>query len=360
MRGATHYVLGASLALAVGAASAQQAGITRAAPTAQSQQQAAQQQAQDPQGGTRALAAPNVGAMPQPRPTPLPGQPLNLSGGGAPPVVAPTIGIRDEALNKIAPLTVEETLQIREELLRRRQAAQQPIEPVAKPVRRSIALDLSPTAAPEVIRMAMGQGTILAFYDAAGRPWPVTLGDGYSPKQLDVSMFGTNGLSMGLKSSLGGRTNVAVLLEGLDTPVVLSVLPAREDADVALEVQVPRYNPNLPAPVSAAQTMASLNAAELLDFLTGTPPKSARALNTTSAAVKAWQTSSNRMIVRTAALVAAPAWTRRQSSGTGVTVYELPLSPVVTVAVDGALSMVRVEGFAGTSAAATSNSKGPQ
>jgi intracellular multiplication protein IcmK len=300
-------------------------------------------------GSQRALPAPSVDGMP--RPTPLPGQPLPGSGGQgqAAAAVAPQISITEDALNRTAPLTPAEVLEFRQELLRRQQAVQQPIEPVAKPVRRAVSLDLSPTAAPEVLRLSQMQGAIIAFYDAAGRPWPITVGDGYAPRSLDVATFGTNSLSVGLKARLVGRTNLAVLLEGLDTPVVLSVLPAREETDVALEVQVPRYVPSLPAPVSAAQQMASLNAAELMNFLLGTPPKEARALTADSAVVKAWQTGPNRMIVRTSALLAAPAWTRRQSSGAGVTVYELALSPVVTVAVDGSLSLVRLGGFSATS-----------
>lgn len=320
------------------------------------------------QGGiTRAGAAPQASATPQvtarpapaldgmPRPTPLPGQPLPAN--GAPPVAPPMLSIKDEALNRIAPLTAEEVLELRQEMLRRQQAVQQPLEPIARPVRRAVPLDLAPTAAPEVVRLANGQGAVVSFFDAAGRPWPISVGDGYSPQALDVATFGPNGLSLGLKRRLAGRTNVAVLLEGLDTPVVLSVLPAREEADVALEVQVPRYVPSLPAPVNAAQQMASLNAAELMDFLLGTPPRTARPLASNSAAVKAWQTGPNRMIVRTSALLAAPAWSRRQSSGTGVTVYEVPLSPVLTVAVDGALSSVRLDGFTATTAASTKEAR---
>lgn len=313
------------------------------------------QQAQQPAGAQRALAAPSLDGMP--RPTPLPGQPLpaNANGSVPPPVVVPQIPITEDALNRIAPLTADEVLELRKEMQRRRQAVQQVIEPVAKPVRRAITLDMSATSAPEVVRVTQGQGAVIAFYDAAGRPWPVTVGDSYSTR-LDVALFGTNGLSVGLKSPLIGRTNLAILLQGLDTPVVLSVLPAGDETDVSLEVQVPKYVPSLPAPVSAAHQMASLNSAELLDYLLGTPPNAARALATSSAVVKAWQTSPDRMIVRTTALVAAPAWTRRQSSGTGVTVYEMPLSPVVTVAVDGALSLVRFEGFAGTSAGGSQGS----
>lgn len=329
-----------------------QGGITRVAPGTPQQPGAAPQAPGYPAAQAPAypaLPAPNLG-MPPPRPMPLPGQPLGSA--GVPSQLPPNlqVPIVDDALNRIAPLTVQEVLELRQELLRRRQAVQQALEPLAVPVRRAVTLDLSPTAPPEVVRVAPGQGTIIAFYDAAGRPWPFKVSDGYAPDFLDVSSFGTASLSIGLKRPLVGRTNIAVLLDGLDTPVVLSVLPASEQADVALEVQVPRYVPGLPAPVNAAQHMASLNAAELMDYLMGTPPKSARALTSTSAVVKAWQTSSNKMIVRTNALVAAPAWTRRQSSGTGVTVYEMSLSPVVTVAVDGALSLVRLDGFAATTA----------
>jgi hypothetical protein len=54
------------------------------------------------------------------------------------------------------------------------------------------------------------------------------------------------------------------------------------------------------------------------------------------------------MIVRTEALVASPAWQRRQSSTSGVNVYDLPLTPALVVAAQGQLMNVRLSGFAGT------------
>lgn len=54
----------------------------------------------------------------------------------------------------------------------------------------------------------------------------------------------------------------------------------------------------------------------------------------------AWQTSGTTMVVRTSALVLSPAWKRRQGSSDGVFVYEIPLTPVVSISEGGEVRQV--------------------
>ena len=85
-----------------------------------------------------------------------------------------------------------------------------------------------------------------------------------------------------------------------------------------------------------------------MNFLLNTPPEAARALVVDSPLATAWQVSSDRMILRTNGTVASPPWRRRQSSALGVSVYDLPLTPVVLVAAEGQLLPVRLSGFGAT------------
>jgi intracellular multiplication protein IcmK len=311
-----------------------QAGISRvgqgvqpmAAPTTIPQQQATT-------AAPPAIATP--GATPMPSPLP----------GGAMPAPA---NLKQEALDKLAPLSPSEILGLREELNRRAAAINQPLDRVAKPVRRLVPLDISPGSTPEVIRMAYSQGSVISFVDAAGRPWPVLTADNFNPSGFDSALIGVNGVSVGVKHPAARSGSIAVLLEGMNSPVSFSVMTGQPEVDYNVEVQLPRYLPGQPAPVGAVEQIRSLGAADLMNFLLNTPPREARVLTSDSPNVTAWQISPERMIVRTEALVASPAWQRRQSSTAGMSVYDLPLTSRVLIAAQGQMMSVRVSGFAAT------------
>jgi len=274
-----------------------------------------------------------------PMPTPLP--------GGAMPAPMP-INLQQEALERIAPLTPAEILDLRRDLDRRGAAMTQPLNQVGRPVRRVVSLDLSPGAAPEVVRTAFGQGGVVTFLDAAGRPWPVLDLDNFNPGGLDVGILGVNGVSIGVKSATVRFGNIAVRLEGLSSPVTFGVAIGQEEIDYSVEMKLARYLPGLPAPVGSVEALPSLAAPELLNYLLGTPPSTARALKSDNPAAKAWQVNSQTMIVRTEALLASPRYSRRQSSASGMTVYELPASPRIILASQGQMQSVTVTGFEGT------------
>jgi intracellular multiplication protein IcmK len=334
-------------ALAAFACMAQaQGGIGRVAPSAPVQAAATPQLPvavpQPPSaaapGQTASMAPPPIpGATPGAGQMPLPGGPLP----------AP-LNLRQEALERIAPLTPEEVLELRKELKRRTEAMSQSLEPLGKPTRRVLTVDLSPGATPPVVRTAVNQGGVVSFVDATGRPWPVLTVDNYNQAGFDVAAFGPNGVSIGVKSASARATNMAVLLEGMSSPITFTVTTGQSEIDYSVEMQLPRYIPGQPAPVGAVEQMRSLGAADLMNFLLNTPPKDARALTSDTPTVVAWQVSPERMIVRTDALVASPAWQRRQSSTTGVSVYDLPLSPRIVVAAQGQILNVRLSGFAAT------------
>lgn len=351
-------VLAAAFAAIAPTVSAQ--GIGRVSPSAATAPAGASPLGQQPQGaaagsGVQPAPAPQLGGMPAPQPSasmrPAPIALDTGSNGQAPmpggPLPTP-LNLRQEALERIAPLTADEVLELRKELKRRSEALNQPLEPVGKPTRRVIPVDMSPGATPPVIRTAFGQGGVVSFVDAAGRPWPVLMVDNYNQAGFDAAAFGANGVSIGVKSAGARGTNMAVLLEGMTAPIAFTVLTGQSEVDYSVEMQVPRYVPGLPPPVGAVEQIRSLGAADLMNYLLNTPPKDARALVSDLPNVTAWQVGADRMIVRTDALVAAPAWQRRQSSTSGVSVYDLPLTPRLVVASGGQLVNVKLSGFAGT------------
>lgn len=307
-------------------AHSQQQGISRVSP-----------------GGVQPVAAPMIAPQLPPAVTPTSRGPMPTPL----PAGVSSINLKEEALDRVAPMPPQDVLEFRREIGSRSDAMQQPLKPGGKPVRRVISLDLSPGASPEVFRTAFGQGGVVTILDAAGRPWPILDVDNFS-KDVSVALLGVNGVSIGLKTESARQGSIAVRLEGLPSPVTFSVVAGQAEIDYSLEMQVARYLPGAPAPVGSVEGLPTLASADLMNYLLGTPPKSARPLTSDGGGVKAWQTSPQTMIVRTEALLASPRFSRRQSSANGMTVYELPLSPKIILASQGQMQSVAVSGFEGT------------
>ena len=196
-------------------------------------------------GGVQLQSAPTQPAQMPAAPTApaAPRQPLPAGyATGAPmpmPLPSPPADLKAEAIDRIAPLTPKEILELRKELGARGAAMTQPLEPTAKPVRRVVRLDLSPGVAPEVIRTAISQGSVITFLDAAGRPWPVLAADNFNPSGFDIATFSNNGVSIGVKSAAARAGNLAVLLEGLQIPVTLSVQTGQREVDYSVNSMCP-------------------------------------------------------------------------------------------------------------------------
>lgn len=317
-----------------------QTGMTRASASS----------AQAPQAPQHSPAPTPPAQVPAPPQAPVARPPTSYTAGQPMPMPTPLppANLTTEAIDRVAPLNPKEILELRKELGARAAAMQQPLEPTAKPVRRVVRMDLSPGAAPEVIRAAVAQGSVITFLDAAGRPWPVVSADNFNPGGFDIATFGGNGVSIGVKTGGVKAGNVAVLLDGLQIPVTLAVQTGQREVDYSVEFHIPRILPGQPAPIGAVEQVLSLGASDLMNFLLNTPPEQARALVVDSSVATAWQVAPDRMIVRTTGLIASPAWRRRQSSALGVSVYDLPLTPVVLVATEGQLLPVRLSGFGAT------------
>lgn len=259
-----------------------------------------------------------------------------------------------QALEQVAPLAPDEVIVLRKEILQRQRAASENVtqRKPARPTTSAETLDLTPGATPPIIRVAVGQGAVLSFVDAAGRPWEIQDDQNFNDRAFAVRLLGPHLYSVTLKSA--ETAHIAVVLKGLSRPISVTAVPAVEEADYIKEFAVPRFIDGQPPAAiasSSAEGALAFNAPELLDFLYRTPPKSAKQLQSTGLpGVTVWQTSSTRMVVRTAGQVVIPAFSRRHGSSDGVAVYEVPLSPVVSITQGGALHRVQISGMAVESA----------
>ncbi len=272
---------------------------------------------------------------------PAPSEPMPL------PLPAPTRV--QQALEQVAPLAPDEVIELRQELLKRQRAATENVtsRKPARPTTSAEQLELNPGSTPPVIRVAVGQGTVISFVDAAGRPWEIADDLNFNARAFTVRLIGPHLYSVTLKSP--EAAHLVVVLKGLPRPISITAVPAIEEVDYIKEFVVPRFVDGQP-PASVASSSQegalSFNAPELLSYLYRTPPRTARTLTAMGLPdVAAWQISPTRMVVRTAGQVVIPAFSRRHGSVDGVAVFELPLSPVVSITQGGALHRVSVAGI---------------
>lgn len=277
------------------------------------------------------------------------------SGSMPTPLPAPVSRVQ-QALDQAAPLTRDELLELRRALMDRQQAASENVtgRKPARPTTSAENLDLSPGATPPVIRVAVGQGTVIAFIDAAGRPWEIADDLNFNSRAFAVRLLGPHLYSVTLKAP--EPAHLAVVLKGLARPISITAVPAVDEADYIKEFVVPRFIDGQPPPSvasSSSEGALAFNAPELLAYLYRTPPKTARALKAEGLpGVTAWQTSATRMVVRTSGQVIIPAFSRRHGSSDGATVFELPLSPVVSITQGAAVHRVQISGMSIESAQA--------
>lgn len=287
----------------------------------------------DPKAGSGQDIPAGRPAPAAPMPTPLP---------------APIDKVQN-ALDQSAPMTAEEITQLMRKLYERQRATQQNITGVApaKPITSVEMLDLSPGATPPVIRVTLGQGTVLSFSDSAGRPWPIADNMNFNQRAYEAKLIGPHLYSVTLKTR--EPANLTIVLKDLARPIVITALPATDETDYLKEYTVPRFVDGVPpASVAASSREGSIafNAPELINFLYRTPPKSARTLTVAGLpGVMAWQIAGNKVVLRTAGQVVIPAFSRRHSGTDGVSVFELPLSPVVSITEGGALHRVSLGGY---------------
>lgn len=336
------------LAWTANAVNAQGSGIQRVSPSAQGA------------APTVAMSAPEIGATPPSPPAAAPAasapansaQASRRSGGNTPmPMPLPGTFMPDlvnDSIQMVAPLSVEEIKRLRLELDKRSRAVTEAMAPQGKPSTRVVRLDLSPGATPEVIRISRSEGSIVSFIDAAGRPWPIEKADSFNPTGIDIASFGANSISIASKMDQAVG-NIAVRLEGMSGAMSFKVLSghaAVREIDYSVDMQVPKYLPGVPAPVGSVVTQSSIGVDELMDYLLRTPPRSAKELKIDGLpGAMAWQTSAGRIMFRTDRLLLSPNAKRRQSSSDGMTVYDIPATPVALLSIDGRMVNVQISGY---------------
>lgn len=213
-----------------------------------------------------------------------------------------------------------------------------------KPTSSSILVNMSPGATPPVIRLRAGYVTSMVFLDSTGAAWPVVGYDLGNPKAFDIEPNAPDGKSNTLLIQALERYqqgNLAVMLKGEDTPVMLTLIPGQRAVDYRVDLRIPGLGPN--ALVMSSGLPGSENPM-LLSFLDGTPPQDAKLLSVDGAPAQAWYYNGY-LYLRARLTILSPGWLATMSSPDGTHVYQLAKTPLILASHRGTIVRLTIKGL---------------
>ncbi len=202
---------------------------------------------------------------------------------------------------------------------------------------------LAPGSTPPIIRLAQGFVTSVVFLDSTGAPWPIVAYDIGNPSLFNVQWDKSGNTLMMQSNKLYSYGNMAIKLQGLNTPVMITIVPGQKAVDYRIDMRVQGYGPNAKMlPTGLGLPPSADN--ELLKVLDGIPPTGSNKLYVKGGPAKAWLRG-DRMFVRTRLTVLSPGWIATMTSADGTHAYEMPPAPVLLVSWHGKLMQIKLEGL---------------
>lgn len=249
----------------------------------------------------------------------------------------------DDVSRQLFPLTTEQVLRLKQMRDSHEFAQAAPAGTPPKPTATSQFVNLSPGSTPPVIRLAQGFVSSLVFLDSTGAPWPISAYDLGSPSAFNIQWDKTSNTLMIQAMKLYNYGNLAVRLRGLNTPVMLTLIPGQKAVDYRVDLRVQGYGPNaknLPMEEGLPPSANDL----LLHVLDGVPPAGSQRLVVSGGDARAWL-SNEKMYVRTSLTVISPGWLASMTSADGTHAYEMQKSPILLVSWHGKVIQLKVEGL---------------
>lgn len=241
------------------------------------------------------------------------------------------------------PLTPEQVVQLRQMQQTMEYAKASTPGTPPKPTATSQFVNLSPGSTPPVIRLAQGFVSSLVFLDSTGSPWPISAYDLGDPGAFNIQWDKTSNTIMIQALKLYNYGNLAVRLRGLNTPVMLTLIPGQKAVDYRVDLRVQGYGPNaknMPMEEGIPPSASEL----LLHVLDGVPPPGSQRLAVSGGDARAWL-ANDRMYVRTNLTILSPGWLASMTSADGTHAYEMQKSPVLLVSWHGKVMQLKVEGL---------------
>jgi len=221
-------------------------------------------------------------------------------------------------------------------------AASSPITP-PRPTATSVFVDLAPGSTPPVVRLSQGFVTSLVFVDSTGAPWPIEAYDIGNPSAFNIQWDKISNTMMIQSTVLYNYGNLAVKLKGLNTPVMLTLIPGQKAVDYRVDLRVQGVGPNA-SPSTGGSPLPPSTSSDLLNVLDGVPPVNSKVLKVQGGNCQAWL-SGDKMYVRTRLSILSPGWVATLSSADGMHAYQMQSTPMLLVSQNGQVIQLKVEGF---------------
>jgi intracellular multiplication protein IcmK len=248
-----------------------------------------------------------------------------------------------EMTQNVFPLNPEQILRLKQAYQNNEYAVTSPVGTPPKPTATSQFVNLSPGSTPPVIRLSQGFVSSLVFLDSSGAPWPIAAYDLGDPTAFNIQWDKTSNTLMIQAQKLYNYGNLAVRLKGLNTPVMLTLIPGQKAVDYRVDLRVQGYGPNA-ASLPMEEGIPPPASDVLLHILDGVPPAGSQRLVVNGGDARAWL-SNEKMYVRTNLTVLSPGWLASMTSADGTHAYEMQKSPVLLVSWHGKVMQLKVEGL---------------
>ncbi|PJD96242.1 MAG: type IV secretion protein IcmK [Legionella sp.] len=249
----------------------------------------------------------------------------------------------EEVTRNLYPLTPDEVVRLKQLYQTNEFAQASPVGTPPKPTATSQFVNLSPGSTPPVIRLSQGFVSSLVFLDSTGAPWPISAYDLGDPSAFNIQWDKTSNTLMIQALKLYNYGNLAVRLKGLNTPVMLTLIPGQKAVDYRVDLRIQGLGPNASAmPMEEGIPPAANDI--LLHILDGVPPPGSQRLTVNGGDARAWLFS-EKMYIRTNLTVLSPGWIASMTSADGTHAYEMQKSPVLLVSWHGKVMQLKVEGL---------------
>ncbi len=241
------------------------------------------------------------------------------------------------------PMTPHQIMQLRQQYNSAQLSAIATPQSPPKPTATSKFVSLAPGATPPVIRLAQGFVSSLVFLDSTGAPWPIAAYDLGNPSAFNIVWDKKSNTLMVQASKLYQYGNLAVRLQGLSTPVMLTLIPGQRAVDYRVDLRIQGYGPN-PKALAVSDGLPGTENALLLSILDGVPPSGGTALEVSGGAAQAW-VRNDKLFVRTRMTILSPGWLSTLSSADGMHVYEMQKTPLLLVSAHGKIRQLKLQGL---------------
>jgi len=294
---------------------------------------------------------PAANSAPLPVPTPQQLQQLPAGANIPPDLSNAAPSVSDEDVNSAAynamvqnalPMSPDQIQKFRSLYMASQFAAASTPGTPPRPAATSTFVDLSPGATPPVIRLSQGFITSLVFVDSTGAAWPIESYDIGNPSAFNIQWDKTSNTLMVQSTVLYTYGNLAVKLRGLDTPVMITLIPGQKAVDYRVDLRIQGFGPN--AKSLSGSALPESTSSDLLNVLDGVPPSGSHNLTVDGGNCQAWL-SGEKMYVRTRLSVLSPGWSATLSSADGMHAYEMQPAPMLLVSQDGQVVQLKVKGF---------------